>query len=301
MPTTLFSVAVMAMLLVSSATAQRTAVKRPAAKTKKPVVFAVLNNGEMIEVIGYRDRNKITTAIDGASKASEAKAFHQQYFKPGTAYKLVFGGVDAGSVSVTSSDPTAECITNMARVKITSPKVKLSGFRMALATDLPAAKIAGTRRMPTPAERTAADELVRAEFEKQKVGGKKIDYHNLTAIDIDRDGKYELVGTFWTNVAEKTRALLFFIADKDADGKYSIGHMDFRSISEDDVMNGEIASVDDGIYHERLLDYIDIDGDGTAEVFTYIQSFEGAGFNVYSRKDGKWSLNSEVSLYHCGY
>ena len=66
-------------------------------------------------------------------------------------------------------------------------------------------------------------------------------------------------------------------------------------------MSGEIKAVDDGIYNELLLDVFDTDSDGTSEVFTYVQSFEGAGFNIYRRNGSKWMKAFEGSNYHCGY
>ena len=66
-------------------------------------------------------------------------------------------------------------------------------------------------------------------------------------------------------------------------------------------MSGDIKNVDEGVYHELLLDAFDYDGDGTSNVFTYVQSFEGAGFNVYNKSGGKWIKAFEGSNYHCGY
>ena len=66
-------------------------------------------------------------------------------------------------------------------------------------------------------------------------------------------------------------------------------------------MSGNIKDVDDGIYHETLLDVYDIDGDGVAELFTHTQSFEGAGFAVYSRAGGKWTKVFDGANYHCAY
>jgi hypothetical protein len=130
---------------------------------------------------------------------------------------------------------------------------------------------------------------------------KDLKYHNLTALDVDGDGSIEFVGTFWVETGATTRALLFFIAGKGSDGKYALGFKDFRVIEQKEVMSSDIKDVDTGVYHERLLDIFDIDNDGTAEVLTYIQSFEGAGFNAYKRSGGKWSNVFEGSNYHCGY
>jgi hypothetical protein len=146
--------------------------------------------------------------------------------------------------------------------------------------------------------------LVRSEFVKQNVPASEartLKYHNLTAVDVDSDGSAELVGTFWVDTSPTSRGLLFFIADKGATGKYSFGFSEFENLKQEDVMSGEISSVDEGVLHERLLDVFDYDNDGVAEVFTYIQSFEGAGFNAYRRDGGKWVKSFDGSNYHCGY
>ena len=176
---------------------------------------------------------------------------------------------------------------------------------MALATNAAATKKgSGVRRLPTSAERTEIEALVRSVFLKQKVdssAAKVLKYRNLTAVDVDSDGIAEMIGSFWIDNSPTSRALLFFIADKNADGKYSFGYSKFENIEKADVMSGEISSVDEGVYHERLLDIFDYDNDGVAEVFTYVQSFEGAGFNAYRREGGKWVVSFEGSNYHCGY
>ena len=66
-------------------------------------------------------------------------------------------------------------------------------------------------------------------------------------------------------------------------------------------MSQEIKDVDDGIYHEVLLDSYDFDGDGVNEIFTTQPSFEGAGFTAYQRKGSKWTNIFENSNYHCAY
>lgn len=289
--------------MVVGASAQK-ARSKPAPKAR-PVVFAVLSDGKVIEPIAYADKGKLEQAIDNAAEPPKITAFHRSYYKPTATYRLIFGGSDAGSVTVKSADPKAECIANTASITFTSPRAKLKGNVMALATNVATTtKGSGVRRLPTAAERAEVEALVRAEFERQKVNAsaaKDLKYHNLTALDIDADGNIELVGTFWVATEPKTRALLFFIAEKGSDGKYSFGASDYRVIEEKDVMSGEISALDDGIYHERLLDILDVDNDGSAEVFTYIQSFEGAGFNAYRRSAGKWTKVYDGANYHCGF
>ncbi len=153
-------------------------------------------------------------------------------------------------------------------------------------------------------ERSEIEALVRAELVKEGVSAssaKTLKYQNLTALDVDDDGVAELVGSFWADTSATSRGLLFFIADKTDGGKYALGFSEFRDTKQADVMSGDIKDVDSGVYHERLLDVFDYDDDGVAEVFTYVQSFEGAGFNAYRREGGKWVLAFEGSNYHCGY
>lgn len=290
-------------VLSANSPAQRTRIK-PAAKPKS-VIFAVLNDGKVIEPIGFVTAGKIDHAVDGGSEPAELSSFHRSYFKPAGTYRLIFGGSNAGTVTVKSSDPKSECAANTAEITFTSPTAKLKGNVMGLATNAATTtKGIGVRRLPTEAERSEIEALIRSELTAQKVStsaAKALKYHNLTAMDVDADGSIELIGTFWVETGATSRALLFFIAEKGTDGKYTFGFTDFRNIEQKDVMSGEISSVDTGIYHERLLDVFDIDNDGTAEVFTYIQSFEGAGFNAYRRTGGKWVNIYEGSNYHCGF
>ncbi len=292
---------VSAVIFGSTAIAQRKTRSEP----PKPMIFAVLNDGKMLEPIGWIDKGGLDAPTGGDATAQELKLFNTTYYKKGATYRLIFGGAVNGTITVKSSDPTSDCAKNIATVGLSATKAKLAGKVMALATNAPGAKKGmGVRRLPTPAERVLADNLVKAEFAKQGNSAEIIetrDYHNLTAIDVDGDGKIELVGSFWVKPDATTRNTLFFIADKGPDGKYQMGFGKYNSIKEDSVMNGEISTVDDGIYHELLLDVFDIDGDGVSEVFSYVQSFEGAGFNVYMRSDGKWDSLFEGSNYHCGF
>ncbi len=292
-------------IAVSTASAQR---KRQSVKPKakpSPIIFAVTNDGKTIEPLGTIDKGSLEPAAGGDSEPKVLNAFVRQFYQPKTVYRLVFGGADAGTVTVNSSNEKKECSKNMAQVTTVSAKAKLKGFVMALATSEPISKTAsGLRRLPTAAERAEAETLVRAEFAKQNIAAgvlKNLKYHNLTALDVDNDKKPELVGSFWVETAPTERALLFFIADKTASGKYAMGISEYQAVKQADVMSEDITSVDGGVYHEMLLDALEYNGDTTAEIFTYIQSFEGGSFNAYSRQDGKWSRVFEGSNYHCAF
>jgi len=280
--------------------------QRRAAAAAKPVIFAVLNDGRVIEPIGYiGTKGAITSAIDGASEAAVANAFHRTFFAKGKMFPLIFGGKVAGNVTVTSSDPSGECSSYLANVTTKTTRTPLKGNIMALATN---AKIArpgsGVRRLPTSAERAEIEALVRDAFMKEGISAeiaKNLEYHNLTALDLNSDGQAEMVGTFWVVPSATERQLLFFIAELGSDKKYRFGYSESKRIKQEETMSEDIKDLDTGVYHERLLDIFDVDGDGDSEVFSYVMSFEGAGFNVYKRQGDVWAKYFEGSNYHCGY
>lgn len=288
-------------LLASNGFGQRTPAKPAPKQTAKPIIFAVLNDGKMLEPIAYVEKGKLAEPVDGSDSSEILTAFSGQYYKAGTSYRLIFGGANAGSVTVDKFD-RMECGPNMAMATTASTRANLKGNVMGLATNVVAKKTgSGVRRLPTWPERNEIDALVRAEYAKNQVEIKKLDYHNLTALDVNGDKKADLVGSFWVENDPKARVLLFFIAEKGADGKYALRYSELRAIKESEVMSGDITHLDEGVYHELLLDAFDYDGDGVSEIFTYVRSFEGAGFYVYRRGADKWTREFEGSNYHCGY
>jgi len=270
---------------------------------RKSIVFAVVNDGKSLEPIVNIEGGKIVEIT--SSEQNGWKDFTKTYYKPKTAYNLIFGGSVNGKSTVVSAAPDSDCAANMATATTVSTKGKIGGMVMALATDLTTKKgLTGTRRMPTQAERTEIENLVRAEMSKNKISAanlKGLRSHNLTALDVDNDKTPEFVGSYYLPTTKTERALLFFIAEKGKSGKYELTHANFETIKQNDVMSGEIKDVDSGMLNELLLDVLDIDGDGTAEIFTIGQAFEGNNFQIYKREAGKWMSLKEIYNYHCGY
>lgn len=269
----------------------------------KPIIFAVTDDGQRIEPIAGVNNGKLIETVDGGAEDSLLKTFAEAYYKPKTNYRLIFGGADAGTVTIKSFDTTSECGKNMAQITLNSTKAKLKGSVMALATNVES-KGSGLRRMPTSAERAEIEKLVRTEFTKQKISAKALKtlrYQNLTALDVDNDKNVEFVGSYWVVPSATTRALLFFIAEKNKSGKYVLAQSKYNLTKQADVMSKNIKDVDDGIYHELLLDALDFDGDGVSEIFTIGNGFEGVSFYVYGREAGKWKMIFEGGNYHCAY
>jgi hypothetical protein len=303
----IFLVLVVACLPTGVAFAQKA---RP--KTKKPIptvaqhlVFAVMNDGKTLEPIGVINDGKIEAAAAGDGDAADLKNFAARNYKAGGAYDLIFGGTPTGKIIVKSSDPNGECGKNLAQASLAPANSSIKGLVMALATN---AKLAepqpSVRRKPTPDERSEIEKLVRASLKDQNVPDaalKKLRYQNLTALDVDHDGEPEFVGSYWTETATDRRDLLFFIAEKNADGNYILSYKDYSKVTPNDVMSGELKDLDSGIGHELLLDVFDYDNDGSSEIFTVGQGFEGNNFRVYKRSAGRWEQVFETSNYHCAY
>ncbi len=279
---------------------------KPVKSKTKQIVFAILNYNEgrkVLEPIALVENGKLIDKDGDNVATKEPSNFFATFYKSSATYDVVFGGKIAGKAVVEKDAKSTECSPNMAGAAV-QIKANLKGNVMALATNVDVKKGSGTRRLPTTAERTEVEKLVRAEFTKEKVSAsalKSLNYLNLTALDVNNDGKVELVGTYFTKTSASSRSLFFFIAEKNASGKFAFGHKEFESIKKDEVMSGEITALDGGTYQELLIDVLDVDGDGSSEIFTITQAFEGNNFSVYSRNDGKWSRSFEGGNYHCGY
>lgn len=290
-------------LSISIVFAQKKA--KPTTKAK-PIVFAVISDGERIEPIAEIDNGKLVQTMGGDGDEKSLLSFSQKFYKPKTTYNLVFGAAKNGTVTIVSSNPKSTCGKNAATVTIQSPKSKIKGLVMGLATnETPSQTASGLRRLPTAAERAEIESLVRAEFIKQGLQEstvKNLKYHNLTALDVDSDGKAEMVGTFWAENSAKERNLLFFIAEKNSDGKYKFGYSNYEKVTAENVMSGELKDLDgEAMINELLLDAMEVSDDTTAEIFTVVKAFEGYNYNVYSRQNGKWIKVFEGYNYHCAY
>ncbi len=264
----------------------------------RKVIFGLFEQGKMIEPIAFVNDGELVPALD----QMELPAFAEQYYKPGTVYSVVSGGKLTGKTTVIKNDPASECGPMMADVKTVSPLLKFTTNELSLATDFkPAKTTAGLRRAATTTEKAAIEKLVRAAFNKKTILVKDLKQLRLTVLDIDNDKVPEIIGTYRCSPKVKERAAIFFIAAKNKTGAYKFQHSEIDEIREEDVMSGDITHVDDGIYAEKLLDILDINNDGKAEIFTTNPSFEGVGFNVYQLNGTAWETILDFSNYHCAY
>ena len=283
------------LLLCSAVFAQKT----------KPIIFAVVNDGKQIEPIAYIEKGKLIGVGDDVVTTENMPNFVKSYYKKGTKYNLIFGGDDVGTVTVTKDLSKTDCAANQAEISLKSLGKRPSGLVMALATDAAAKKnVKGLRELPTNAERAAIEKIVMDRMLAKNIPIKntsELRYHNLTKVDVDNDGNSEFVGSYWYNTGDKKRSLMFFIAEKDKEGNITIPFENFQDVEEKDVMNEDIKTLDSGTYHELLIDMFDYDGDGTGEIFTVVNGFEGSTFKTYKKVGGKWMRVLETANYHCAF
>ena len=288
-----------AVILAAAVYASPAQKARGKATSARSVIFGVLHDGPRLEPIAILDEGKL---IKPAADGDALPAFKKAYYQARTSYDLIFGGAKAGKVTVTKFPQGSECSPNLADVSVTSAKSRIKGKVMALATNAAITKYgSGLRRPLTASERTAIEDLAREEFEFLKVDAKILKSHSLTALDINGDKLPEFVGSFFVADTPKSRALLFIVVSKKPGSKFELEFSNVGITQEHQVMSRDIKDLDKGFLNELLLDVLDVDGDGTAEIFTYIPAFEGSNFRVHSRKDGRWEVMYEFYNYHCAF
>jgi hypothetical protein len=284
--------------------------KRPLQENSKAtVLFTVYSmmpqNSFMVPFV-IIENGQFKQPIAGDSDEAEMTKFAGAYYSKGHKYRVLFGGAEAGSLTVKEANKDKECSRSSADVVLRSP-AKLNRNVMALATNsatLGAAK--STRRSPTPAERAALMPLVKAAYTQKGVPAALLPglmTVNLTALDLDNDGKSELIGSFVVKKQKggAARYALFLFAEPKGTS-YQTTILQYERYTDDDLMSGAtIDAIENGVYLERLVDALDLDGDGAAEVVTERDGFEGDSYFIYKKQGGKWNQIYEFSNYRCAF
>jgi hypothetical protein len=255
---------------------QTNAARRGQSVSGGTVIFSLKKDAEAgfhIEPIVIISGGKYIEPPAGGESAV-LKQFTDSYFQIGRQYRVIFGGGDAGSLVVQKYEE--DMCGNLLATVGAQTTARLGGAVLALAVS--SDKIgsgASSRRAPTEAERASALELARAVYGQRRVGVAlvgKMKTVNLTATDIDHDGKFELIGSFQIDGANETKHNLFIIFEPTAAGKYKAAWNWYENGYED----------------RNLVDVVDIDGDGTAEVIAEGFEIENIVYVIYKRQAGTW-------------
>ena len=207
-----------------------------------------------------------------------SKKFNDKYFRVNRKYRMVFGGGDAGSVKVTKVLEPG-CVGLLAQVEVET-NVRLGGQVQALAVSSDHIGTGPTvRRAPSEAERAQAIDLAKAIYIRRKAPAalvRKMSTVNLTALDLDRDGKFEMIGSFNIQGPKLLAYNLFAIFELTPTGKYRAAWNWYQKGNEE-------------TYEDRsLVDVIDLDGDGVAEVIAEGTYYESNDYIIYKRQTGTW-------------
>lgn len=272
------------------------------------ILFAVANEGggPTIEPIAVVGGGKFVFPESAGGVDGELTKFSNEYFREGRKYRVLSGGGDAGTLVVKRSHVSDECFRAGADVELQSP-VKVGRVVWALATDSETiARGRGERRSPTDAERAGAMKLAESVMRQRRVPAaalKTLGTINLTATDLDGDGRAELIGTFFAKSGRSARYVLFLLAEPQADASYKAGVSEYQMIAAKDLPDPELIEqvVDRGFLAEILVDQADLDGDRVGEVVSTAGSFEGQHYTVYKRAGGRWRKAYEGSNYRCAY
>ncbi len=250
-------------------------------QTRKPImVFAVSaesGDGSMDAVV-LLNGAQLRVPFNDEQKDRQKK-IAEEYFKAGRTYRLIFGGGEAGSVSVKKW--SEGCNSVHAEVGL-STSATLGGPVRALATNSDSlGKRASTRRAPTEAERTAVMTLVRNIYRQHRAPASLIadlKVTNLTATDLDGDGKYEFVGSFTSAAKNKFERDLFLIAKSAGTGMRA-----------DLAMFQAYQPPPETFLHSiDFIDQLDLDGNGVGEVFAIQGAFDGYSYLIYKKVGGRW-------------
>ncbi|HEV2914641.1 MAG TPA: hypothetical protein VGX92_15285 [Pyrinomonadaceae bacterium] len=261
-----------------------------------------------MEPILIIEQGKYKNPIAGDSDPEEIARFATEYYRKGAEYRVLFGGGRAGTLTVKASTRDEECFRTGAEVTLRS-KARLNSNVMALATNSDSLGRAGegSRRAPTASERAAILPLARNAFRQKGVPAAllpTLQTVNLTAFDLDGDGKAELAGTFVVKKRKggQQRYVLFLLAEPQNDG-YRAVVTEYASYTEKDIMSG--GNIDaigtTGIYTERLVDQLDLNADGASEVITITDGFESVTYMIYGKQNGRWGKVYEFASYRCAF
>lgn len=223
------------------------------------------------------ENGKLKQPYPEYNEAAQTK-FASEYFPPGKKYRVTFGGGEVGSATIKGSDMGCNNIHATATV---DDNGKIPTHLSALATNSEAlAKKPSSRRAPTDAERQAVMKLVNQIYRSRGTTPamlRTLTTTNLTATDLDGDGKLELIGSFVIETKAKARRDLLLIAEPGINFKAAFVKFQFYKLPPE----GFDSALD-------FVDQLDLDGDGVAEVFVRQHGFDAYGYAIYKKSRGRW-------------
>ena len=274
------------------------------------VVFAVtkgidVEHALIDPIVVINGDGRYAMPVSGESGQADLTRFAAAQYRPGRTYRVLSGGGEAGSLTVKESG-AGECLPAAATATLQTP-AKIGGNVMALASDSATfGRVPSSRRAPDAVERAAAIALAEKVYKQKGVGASALQRDlaiiNLTATDLDRDNRAELIGSFVVKTGRDTRDTLFLIAEWQG-RNYGVGLEKHERVRASEMMDpsaiGNVGA--SGLLTELFIDQLDVDGRDAAEVFTVSMSFEGTHYAIYRKQLGRWRGVYQFYSYRCGY
>jgi hypothetical protein len=241
--------------------------------------------GTTIDPILLLKGKQILPVPDPCETGPAQTKFTNEYLKPSTSYAVVFGGADAGTVTIKAPSPnSADTFVRLDRA------VPIRGLTMALAA--PASSITRkkiARRGPTADERRQAETLARLILNKKGVSpseAERLQVDQLTVIEFV-PGIPEIVASVEIPTADKSgmEASLFFTVSVTNDDKSIVWYQ--HPLSETEA---------EAVY---VVDVIDIDGDGVLEIVARRVFYENYRYEVYQQQEEQWKKSFETEVFGC--
>jgi hypothetical protein len=233
----------------------------------------------LIEPFAYVSNGKLRNLPDNLDQ----KLFDRDYYANHRQYTLFAGGKPSGSVSVRNNAFGIQC-DSLAAIGDATPPELISGMRMGLASNADFQAMQYTKRAPTDDERAMALKLalrIYAQNKAPRSATTKIRVTNITVLQ--GPNRSILVGSFAANTINKESGYdlsvthaAFLVAEKIGEASYRATLKWFHA--------GEEAEVET----QDLVDILDIDGDGEAEIITQFGYYEAVEYHVYRKTNGKW-------------
>ena len=254
-------------------------------QSRRTVVFVVSRNdpGEAqsgMDAVLMIENGRFKMPYAEESEAAQ-KRFANEYFSPGKKYRVTFGGGEVGSATVKDSSVGCNNIHAQATVDHGG---KIPQHLSGLATNSASlGNRPSARRAPTADERAAVMKLVDQIYSTRRTPPawlRNLKTTNLTATDLDGDGKFELIGSFVIETSSKQRRDLLVIIEPQAAG-FRPAFVNFQAYK---LMPEGFSSATD------FVDQLDVDGDSVGEVFAIQQGFDAYQYHVYKKVKGRWRL-----------
>ena len=293
----------------SKAKPQSSAAKSNATKSKSAgaAIFLVTQDrsgAHIAPLVGVIEGRLIEPPSAESETFSE---FASRYYRAGQKYRLLFGGGEAGTLTVKSGpDKQSDCARAQANVELET-STRINGLVMGLATASDAlGRKTSSRRFPTANERATVSDIAKGIFRQKGVAAVALEDMktiNMTATDLGGDGKTEIIASFIVRTKQKSAAVhhLFLIAVPDVDG-FDVDLMRYSRTTAGDLPGGaSLDDVDQAVLTEVLVDQLDLNNDKMAEVITMTTSFEGATYKIYRKQNGQWATLYEFYGYRCAY